>query len=199
MIPSKRPHRGSLVECPASPCTTGRRYDRMKRLTVSLKRGEALSATRLAISANRLVYVPVADKPLRYGQQKSPIVYIGTTRHGVGRIAVSVAFRARQIFKRLRGVHKFHARIITCRRRQKIQSWRILESALLLRFRARFGELPKCNSMGKSMKEGNELKYFSKTRLNNLIDELSHSDCDASCRQSRVTECRGQKRTKPSA
>ena len=144
----------------------------LRKLTVSLKRDEALRATRVSIGKNKLVYVLVADKRIKYSGGKSRIAYIGTTKNGVTRIAQSVAFRADDILS-LHGVRTFHARIVTCRPRQKVATWRILERAFLLCFRERFGEVPKFNSRGKKMKVTDEFRYFRRAGVDSVIDELN--------------------------
>ena len=142
------------------------------RLKVSLKRDEALRATRVTIGKNKLVYLLIADKRLKYNTGKSRIAYIGTTKKGVARIAQSVAARADDILS-LHGVRTFHARIVTCRPRQNVPTWKKLERALLLTFRERFGEIPKCNSHGKSMMVTDEFRYFGRKGISNVLDELS--------------------------
>ena len=82
-----------------------------RRLRLSLKRDEALRATRVSIGKQKLVYVLVADKRLRYPKGRSRIAYIGTTKKGVTRIAQSVAKRAEDILS-LHGVRTFHARVV---------------------------------------------------------------------------------------
>ena len=62
-----------------------------KRLKLSLKRDPALQATRGSVGKSKLVYVLVADEPLKYAYGRSRIAYIRTTKTGVGRIAQSVA------------------------------------------------------------------------------------------------------------
>ena len=142
-----------------------------RRLKLSLKRDEALRATRVSIGKNRLVYVLVADKRLKYAKGKSRIAYVGTTTKGVARIAKSVAFRAYDILE-LHGVRSFGARIITCKRRQNVSTWRKLERALLLVFREQLGGPPYCNSHGSRMKETDEFRYFSKSGVRLVLDEL---------------------------
>lgn len=144
----------------------------LRRLSLSLKRDAALTATRVSIGKQKLVYILIADKRLRYGKAKSRIAYIGTTRRGVGRVAGSVASRANAILS-LRGVRSFHARVVTCPPRQKIATWLKLERALLLSFKWKFGAVPICNSHGKGMKERDEFQYFSKRAANAIIEELS--------------------------
>lgn len=143
-----------------------------RRLTLSLDRDVALQATRVSVGKSKLVYVLVADKRLNYSKGKSRIAYIGTTKKGISRISQSVAARADDILS-IRGVRGFHARIITCRPRQRVKTWIKLERALLLAFREQFGEVPCCNSHGRKMKETDEFSYFALTRVKNLIKELS--------------------------
>lgn len=143
------------------------------RLTISLKRDEALRATRVSVGKNKLVYILIADKRIKYANGSSRIVYIGTTKKGLARVARSVAVRAEEIFQRLRGVREFHARLVVCRPRAGVQTWTKLERALLLSFRERFGEIPKCNSQGRKMRERDEFDYFTRKRIAGIIHELS--------------------------
>jgi hypothetical protein len=144
----------------------------LRRASVSLKRGRAISVTRIAIKGEKLVYVLVADKRLSYNEGRSRIAYIGTTKKGVSRIAQSVATRAKDILN-LRGVRSFHARVVTCKPRQRVKTWFRLERALLVAFRERFGEVPKCNAKGTKMKEDGVFDMFAKTRINAVIEDLS--------------------------
>lgn len=144
-----------------------------RRLTVSLKRDPALTATRVTIGREKLVYVLVADKRLEYETGKSRIAYIGTTRNGASRVASSVASRAYEILG-IRGVRSFKARVVTCKPRQNVESWRLLERALLLEFRDLYGEVPWCNTHGKRMRERDEfIRYFRRARIRDIIEDLS--------------------------
>lgn len=145
---------------------------RKRRLTISLKRDAAVSASRVSIGKSKLVYILVCDKKLEYPNDRSRIAYIGTTKKGLSRISQSVAARSDSILS-LRGVKKFHARVITCKKRQNVKSWHKLERAFLLRFRERFGDIPRCNSHGKKMKVRDEFDYFRPPRLDRIIDDLS--------------------------
>ena len=144
----------------------------LRRASVSLKHGHAISVTRIAIKGEKLVYVLVADKRLSYDEGRSRIAYIGTTKKGVSRIAQSVATRAKDILN-LHGVRSFHARVVTCKPRQRVKTWFRLERALLVAFRERFGEVPKCNRKGKKMKEDGVFDMFAMTRINAVIEALS--------------------------
>src|SRR4051794_1150187 len=99
----------------------------MRRASVSLLRESALSATRISVGKDRLVYVLIADVKHRYTKGRSRIVYIGTTKLGLSRVAASVAGRAEQVFNR--GIRTFDARILTCRPRQRVKMWLKLERA----------------------------------------------------------------------
>lgn len=126
----------------------------------------------MSIGAAKLVYVLCADRRLRYPKGRSRIVYVGTTKNGIRRVAGSVARRADDILQ-AHGVKRFHARIVTCRPRQRVKTWLVLERALLLEFRTRFGAQPRCNSHGKRMRERDEFAYFRRARITTIIDDLS--------------------------
>ena len=127
---------------------------------------------RVALGDLKLVYVIIADKKLRYQNGRSKIAYIGTTKKGISRIAGSVAYRADKVLG-LHGVRSFDVRVIACRPRQKVKTWLLLERALLLAFRESFGEVPRCNSHGKKIKEVREFEVFSRHRLLTVIEDLS--------------------------
>ena len=144
-----------------------------RRLQLSLKPEAALTATRVSVGKKKLVYVLVAGRRLRYGKKhRSRIAYIGTTRKGISRVAKSVAFRANSILE-LRGVKSFEARVVTCPPRPNVATWLKLERALLVAFKERFGEIPKCNSHGKRMKERDVFRYFRWKAVLRVIDDLS--------------------------
>jgi hypothetical protein len=143
-----------------------------RRSRLSLRRDAALSATRISIGSEKLVYLLIADKKLKYPNGKSRIAYIGTTKKGVARISQSVATRAEDILS-LHGVRAFHARVVTCRPRQRVKTWLKLERALLLRFRDLYGSVPKCNSHGKKIKEMDEFSYFARNGVTLVLEELA--------------------------
>jgi hypothetical protein len=143
-----------------------------KRLKVSLKAEPALTASRVSVANDRLVYLLVANKLLHYRYGNSKIAYIGTTQKGIDRIAQSVAARAESIL-RLHGVNGFQVRILTCRRRKHVSTWKKLERASLLVFRKEFGEVPRFNKQGSKIKETDEFRYFKYGRISELIAKLS--------------------------
>lgn len=142
------------------------------RLTVSLRRQEAMRVTRVAVGKAKLVYVVVADKKLKYPSGRSRIAYIGTTKNGVSRVAQSAAHRTDQILSK-RGVQSFSVHLVTCRPRQKVKTWIKLERAFLLAFREEFGSVPTCNSHGKGIMEVDEFAYFARARIKRVIEDLS--------------------------
>lgn len=142
------------------------------RLRVSLKSIPAMTMTRIALDHERLVYVICANRKLTYPNGRSPIVYIGTTRTGVARMATSAADRSWDVLWS-RGVTSFEVRVITCPARQGLKSWIKLERAMLLAFREKFGEPPMCNIHGRRIREKNEFDLFARGRINQIIDDLT--------------------------
>ncbi len=145
---------------------------RVRRANISLKRESALSARRVLIGNQKLVYVLVGPRPIPYEWDRSRILYIGTTRSGSSRVAQSVSSRADQILQQ-HGVKSFEARIVTCSLRRRVRTWAKLERAMLLCFRELFGELPLCNARGLHMRPTDEFLYFSRERVRQVLHELS--------------------------
>jgi hypothetical protein len=140
----------------------------MRKLNVSPK-SEILRITRINLTSERLVYVLVANKQFSYTHGKSPIVYIGTTRKGIKRIAESAAHHADDILGR-HGITELSARVITSRGRKHVKTR--LERAMLLSFREKYGRVPELNKSGKKIQEKDEFKYFSHTAIRNIIEKL---------------------------
>jgi hypothetical protein len=144
-----------------------------RRLTVSLRKHEAMRVTRVSVHRQKLVYIILADTKFKYhAGKRSRVAYIGTTKNGVNRVAQSAATRTDEILG-WRGVESFEVRIVVCQPRRNVKTWRKLERAFLIRFREIYGRVPWCNSHGKNMKEDDEFKYFSKARITTLIDDLA--------------------------
>lgn len=145
-----------------------------KRLIVTLRKGYALRVTRGAIRQEKVVYVIVVGRKLKYSYGRSPVVYIGTTKKGVGRIAHSAAYLAPDVFD-IHGVKEFGVRVITCKGRSGIKSWTKLERALLLGFREKYGDVPKCNSQGAKIREKDEFEYFRRSRIRQILTDLEEA------------------------
>ena len=141
-------------------------------LKVSLKRFHAIEVTRIAIGNQRLVYVLIANRKLRYRYGMSSVAYIGTTKKGIRRVASSAASHAEGILGEY-GVKKITARIITCKRRPNVETWVKLERALLLVFREIYGEVPAFNLQGRKIKEIDEFDYFKREKLRKMLTELA--------------------------
>jgi hypothetical protein len=63
---------------------------------------------------------------------------------------------------------------VTCTRRQNVRSWLQLERALILAFKDRFGEKPKCNVQGKKYRwRKRDRALFSRRRLGTVVEDLS--------------------------
>ena len=143
-----------------------------KRSTISLKHKPAMQVTRVGLRHKKLVYVLVTDKKIKYASGRSCVAYIGTTKNGASRIASSAAYRAKTILK-LRGVREVTARIVTCRPRKGVKMWRKLERAMLLTFKAMYGEVPHSNSQGRNMKPRDEFRYFRPRRIRRILEDLA--------------------------
>ena len=145
-----------------------------KKLTIRAAAKPALVISRPAFTADRLVYLAVASKALKYPHGKSRIAYIGTTKAGASRIASSAAHRAKDLLA-LHGVNSLSFFVVTCAARQRVKSWRKLEVGLILSFRQLYGDVPKCNVKGKNQKWSDELEYFTRHRLESVLTKYEAS------------------------
>lgn len=130
-----------------------------------------MEVTRVSTGSQKLVYIIVGDKKVKYENGRSKIVYIGTTRNGISRISGSVAARAPDVLS-MHGVKKFHVRVLTCPPRRRVKTWVKLERALLLAFRELHGEVPKCNVHGKGIKEIDEFDYYARSRIRQILEDI---------------------------
>ena len=128
--------------------------------------------TRQALKREKLVYVAVANKSQRYPRGRSSIVYIGTTKKGVGRIAASAAGQARKLLSN-HGVRRLHLFVVSCTSLRGVETWKKLESGLLMAFKDLHWSVPVGNTQGKNREWRDERDYFSENRLKNIIRELS--------------------------
>ena len=142
-----------------------------RKLHISLNRRLAMHVTKVSVGKNKLVYAILADKKVSYPSGRSRVVYIGTTKKGIGRIARSAAARAKDILD-IHGVQEFTVRVITCHPRKSVKTWLKLERAVLLVFKDIYGKAPRCNKQGNRMKERDEFKYFRRKRIERILDDL---------------------------
>lgn len=141
-----------------------------RRLSVSLKKQPALRVSAISIGNEKLCYLLVADKKIKYANGRSRIVYIGTTKNGLTRISQSVAARAESVLS-IHGVTEFKARVVTCQSRRRVKTWHKLERALLLEFKELYGVVPRCNTKGDKMTETDEFTYFSRSKIRMVIED----------------------------
>lgn len=149
------------------------------RLRISLNRKTALTVNRVSLDHEKLAYVMCGNRKWRYAGGRSPIVYIGTTKKGLSRIASSVVVRAWDMLYE-HGFTSLDVRVVTCQPRRGVKTWLKLERALLLAFRDRYGEVPCCNTQGSGIVEANEFELFSRKRINTIIADLGDHGAAAS-------------------
>jgi hypothetical protein len=119
-----------------------------------------------------LVYIAVANRLVKYRHGRSRIVYIGTTRAGIARIAASAASKARLLLGE-RGVKQLAFYVVTCPPRPRVRTWHKLERGLILAFREMHGQVPIGNKQGKNIFWDDEAWYFSIPRLRRVIEQYS--------------------------
>jgi len=122
-----------------------------------------MTVYRRVLKHGKLVYVLAARKPLKYPDGKSRILYIGTTKKGISRIATSVAHRSKKILKQ-RGVREMDVFVVSCEARPGLKSWGLLERALVAQFRSRYFDVPLCNSQLKNKRSNKHLDGLFKPR-----------------------------------
>jgi hypothetical protein len=131
----------------------------MRRLKIKCSKTSLLTVTRSSQWNSKMVYILAANKYSKYGNGRSRIIYIGTTKEGASRPAASAVNKASQAFGKLHGVKTIEVHIATCRPRRAMQTWRHLESALLDTFRTRYFELPKYNKVRPKLKKAGLFRY----------------------------------------
>lgn len=145
-----------------------------KKLTLSVHRTPIMTVTRSGIDKSRLVYFILANRTLKYKYGDSRIAYIGTTKNGLSRISQSAATHAETVLG-LHGITSFDVHLVTCKPKPGVKTWHILERAILLEFRAIYGEIPHCNSDGSKFKEMKEFETFARERVRKIIKELGEN------------------------
>jgi hypothetical protein len=139
-----------------------------RKLRLNISHHPAIIIGRTAIRAEKLVYVACANKRIRYTYGSSKILYFGTTKAGARRIASSAASKAEKFLENY-GVKELKFHVITSNAIPGLKSWRLVERALIIRFREIHGEPPKGNIVGKHMKWKDEMKYITYHKLNDVI------------------------------
>lgn len=131
-----------------------------------------MTVYRRILDKSKFVYLLLSNNPHRYARGRSRIVYIGTTRRGVGRVAGSVAQRAEECFDG-RGRKRMDVHVVACSPVPGLKSWRLLERALLAEFQSSHLELPVCNAQGKGYAWNGKLqRYLRRERVRKLLEEF---------------------------
>ena len=141
------------------------------KLRIKLNRKPVITIARRGIRERCLVYVACANKTIRYRYGRSPVVYIGTTRNGIRRIAESAASTAKKILDH-HGIRQLEFYVVSCTSRRRLASWKKLERALLLTFRSDYGDVPCLNTQGKNIRSHGEERFFSGNRLRSIIQSF---------------------------
>jgi predicted GIY-YIG superfamily endonuclease len=143
-----------------------------RRLKIKLSKQPCVIIHRAAFRNDKLVYVGCANRKIRYPvRDRSRIVYIGTTKKGARRIASSAAAKGEELLYE-HGMKDLQFYVITCTRRQAVESWRKLERALIIRFRELYGAIPEGNRAGRFWRWRDERLYFSQDKLDEVIHAL---------------------------
>jgi hypothetical protein len=131
-----------------------------------------LTVSRKVLRHKKVVYLLVANRPIRYRRGKSRIAYIGTTSKGIARVATSVAFRAQAILSGY-GLSNMEVYVVTCPPQRRIRSWVLLERALICQFVQYFWQAPKCNAQGKNLRWTPKLgRYFNKRGIDAILTKF---------------------------
>ena len=144
----------------------------IRKSHLSLSKAPIMTLGRRALGSDRLVYILAANKPVKYQQGRSRIVYIGTTKRGVRRVASSIAFRAEGLLRRP-GLRSVDAHLLTYSGRPGAQKlWAKLERAMLFIFKLEYGDIPLLNRVGRNLWPGREFKFFNHRMLRKRIHEF---------------------------
>lgn len=73
----------------------------------------------------------------------------------------------------LHGVTHLELFVVTSTSKGGVKTWHKLERGLLLAFREMFGMPPECNIVGKKMIWTDELTFFTRGRLDGVIEKYS--------------------------
>ena len=114
------------------------------KLRIKYRDRPAVVVHRAAFKDKKLVYVGRANKQYRYPWGRSRIVYIGTTKTGARRIASSAAKKGEDLLFE-HGIKAVEFSVVTCGRLQSVATWKKLERALLIKFREKYGAVPRGN------------------------------------------------------
>ena len=143
-----------------------------KHLKIRAIAKPALTITRIAIRARKLVYIARANNPHGYPWGRSRIVYIGTTKAGAHRVASSAASKA-DLFLSNWGVRQLDFHVVQSTKKQNVETWKELERDLLIIFKEVYGRVPAANTQGKNLKRSQLSGYFRDHNLRSVIAQYS--------------------------
>jgi hypothetical protein len=133
-----------------------------KKPSLTLLRGRQWKKKKMA-------YILLADKSYKTTSGlRTRVIYIGTTAKGAGRPAASAVNKASEIFYKDYGVRKIEVFIVTCSARQNMQTWKVLEAALIHTFWDIYHQIPKKNKK----KPGHVDGVFGQRALEKIIRGL---------------------------
>jgi hypothetical protein len=134
-----------------------------------------MAVHRRILKRKKVVYLLTASNHIKYKAGRSKVMYIGTTKKGLARIAGSAAHRAVEIMS-TRGLKEINVFVVSCASRPGVPTWEWLEDALLAAFRAEYEQLPKCNSQGQKKKWNSELdRMFKRKAIENVLKHFDAS------------------------
>ena len=134
----------------------------VRKAHISCSKKPALSAS--SVNGRKLTYILAVNKPVKCKDGRSRIVYIGTTKTGVARIAASVSDKSERALKK-HGQSRIEAFVLTCPPRPKVEMWKVLERAAIAAFKREYQQLPEFNTRGKSFKWRDVKRYFQEETL----------------------------------
>jgi hypothetical protein len=141
----------------------------MKRRSVVIQIFDpVLTANVSATSVRKFVYLLIANKPFRCGNDYTRIVYIGMTGVGLHRLAGSVSWRIQEsVEKRIvSGLRRIDGYVVWAKNTKP----NVLECALLIRFCKKHGVTPPLNRTGHKMKEGKVFNELREETIDRIIN-----------------------------
>jgi hypothetical protein len=133
-----------------------------------------LIINREAFHDDKLVYILVANKKYDYGDGlKSRIVYIGTTKRGADRFAVSAVERGKSILQH-HGITQLKVYTVTCKGVRGAKTWRKLEDAFLYNFHEYYSCKPLLNKRRGPKRKEKIDSSFREARIEKIIAHFSN-------------------------
>jgi hypothetical protein len=139
-----------------------------------LHHSPVMFVSRKILKHQKVVYLLISKRPIKYKNGRSSIAYIGTTSKGIHRVATSVAYRAADTLSG-RGFSSLEVYFVTCPAKRNVRTWMLLEHALLAQFRAHFFEKPMCNTQGKHARWKPLFdRHFTKSGIDRILTEFDY-------------------------